>query len=56
VTGASGVFPTLIVAGLMMLFLGVDLGLLDWRRPFSSRCGACGRIVPRSESCPCSRR
>jgi len=54
-TGASGVLPTLVVVGLMMVFLGIELGVLDWRRPFSSRCGACGRIVRKGEVCRCSR-
>jgi hypothetical protein len=44
-----------LVACLMMLLIGIQLDVLAWRRPHSKRCGACGRIVPRGESCHCSR-
>ncbi len=44
-----------LVACLMMLVLGIQLDLLAWRWPQESKCGACGRIVPRGETCHCSR-
>jgi len=44
-----------LVTCLMMLLVGIQLDMLAWRRPRSRKCGACGRIVPRGETCHCSR-
>ncbi len=54
-TATVGPWADILLVCLMMLLLGIQFDLLAWRRPGSTKCGACGRIVPRGETCHCGR-
>ena len=46
-------FPT-VAAAVVMLFLGMRTRLLS-PPELKLRCGACGRLVRRGRTCPCTR-
>jgi len=52
-TGLASWFPA-VAASAVMLFLGMRLRLLS-PPELRVRCGACGRLVLRRSTCPCSR-